>query len=113
MASIGTLGKPYRVVYTAKGFVTGLNQIKIRVIKPDLVISELFPMAEFTEEGLTGCYYYDFNTTKEDSLGDYIVIINNPEQAHKTSLRITYQSETQSVALDSISGGLKKHYFGG
>lgn len=113
MASIGTLGKPYRVVYTAKNFVAGLSQIKIRVIKPNLTLSTLLPMSEFTEEGLTGCYYYDFETTKDDSLGDYIMIIDNPEQSHKCSLRINYQSETQSVALDSISGGLKKNYFGG
>lgn len=113
MASIGTLGKPYRVVYTAKNFVSGLSQITATVIRPDLTISPSYEMYEFDNVALKGCYYYDLETSADDPLGDYIVIINNPEQSMKDGIRITYQSETQSVALDSIAGGLAKNYFGG
>ena len=113
MGFIGTLGKPYRIVYTAKNFVTGLTLITIKLIKPNRDISLAYSMLEFVDEDLKGCYYYDLETTKEDELGDYIAIINNPEQAHKQGYRITYQSLTQSVALDEIAGGLKKNYFGG
>ncbi len=112
MASQGTLGKPYRVVYTSKNFVPGLQQIKVRVIKPDLTLTDSYQMIEFPEDGLSGCYYYDLITREDDSLGDYIVIIDNPEQNHKEALRISYQSQTQSVALESIAGGLAKNYFG-
>jgi hypothetical protein len=113
MASQGTLGKPYRVVYTSRNFVSGLSQINCRIIRPDLTISDSYALTEFTEPGLAGCYYYDFLTTEDDSLGDYIIIINNPEQSLKEGVRITYQSLTQNVALSSISKGLAKNYFGG
>lgn len=113
MAAVGTLGKPYRIVYTAKNFKTGLTQISCKIIKPDLTISVRNNMCEFEDLDLKGCYYYDFETTLQDQLGDYIVIIHNPEQVHKEGLRITYQSQTQSVALDTISDGLRKNYFGG
>jgi len=112
MASIGTLGKPYRIVYTAKNFIRDLIGITCKIIRPDLTISGPYEMTEFYDEDLKGCYYYDFETTKTDELGDYIVIINNAPQALKEALRIRYESLTQSVALDVISAGLTKNYFG-
>ena len=112
MASIGTLGKTYRCIYAARNYVSGLTAITVRILRPNLVIDPPYPMREFDEADLKGCYYYDFETTKEDPLGDYVFIINNPEQEAKEGVRITYQSETQSVALDTISSGLRKNYFG-
>ena len=111
MASQGVLGKPYRIVYLAKNFVTGLEDLTCKIIKPDLTISEAYPLIEFEDADLKGCYYFDFLTTETDEIGDYIAVINNPEQALKEGYRITYQTATQSEALGSISEGLEKNYF--
>jgi hypothetical protein len=109
MASEGIPGRPHRVVYTAKNFTSGLVQIALKVIRPDLTISESYSLAEFEDPFLSGVYYFDYYTAPNDPLGDYIFIISNPEQSHKEGFRIAYRS---SEDIDGSALSLKKRYFG-
>lgn len=109
----GLRGKPHRVIYTAKNFVSGLSQLSLKVICPDLVIKGPFQLTEFEDPFLSGVYYYDHLTSEDDQTGDYIFIINNPEQNHKEGFRLTYQEAQTEALLVGLSEGFQKNYFGG
>ena len=95
--AIGKLGKPHRIVFSAKNFVSGLTDINIKVLKPNGSLHVNSTMAEFTESGFEGVYYYNILTTTNDPEGEYAVVINSVSQS--------YASNTKVTLVDGFGGG--------
>lgn len=95
--SIGKVGVPYKVVYASKNFVSGLNDIEIRVLKPDGTLHQSGTMTEFGITGFEGIYFFMVNSNSVDSEGEYTVSIVSPSEGHK--------AKTKFSLVESFGGG--------
>lgn len=87
------LGKPEKVVYTAKQLTTGLTDIKAYVMKPNGDIVGPFPLLEVDDNNFEGIYTFSFHTDSvNDEHGVYVGIIVSPSENHRTSFKLNYES---------------------
>jgi len=91
------LGIPYRVVYIAQNFTTGLAGITAKVKPPTGAVRGAFALLEFAEAEFKGMYFFDFITSSVDPEGEWIVAIQ--DGTNKAAHRISYETfATQSFA---------------
>lgn len=95
---LGKLGRPYKVVYAAKNFVTGLTNIVARVEKPNGTYIGLFPLIESGDAFFTGIYSFDLNLSALNPEGEYTIVIIEPTSGHKDVRKVTME-------LDGAGGG--------
>lgn len=98
--SCGFIGRPYKVVYCAKNFKTGITGITAKVLKPDGSVHSNYTLSEFSESGFEGMYFFNFLSNSVDPYGEYTVAIDSPNEGnHKAKFKIEMRS------LDDFGGG--------
>lgn len=88
----GKLGRPYKVVYVAKGFVSGLTNIVAKVEKPNGAYVGLFPLIEDTDSFYAGTYYFNLVLSSSEQEGEYTVVIVEPTSTHREVLKVTMEN---------------------
>jgi len=88
----GKIGRPYKVVYVAKGFTTGLTNIVAKVEKPNGSYVDLFPLIEDVDSFYAGTYYFNLVTSLADPEGEYTVVIVEPTSTHREVLKVTLEN---------------------
>lgn len=104
----GSLGRPYRVFYTAKNIQSGLTGIVANVMRPDGVVLGPFTLLELANTNFSGIYYFDLLTTQLMPEGEYLVTVK--EGSYKSPVKITFTLPTeQEVNIDTqkIIGTIK------
>lgn len=85
------LGTPYRVLYEAKNFLSGLTSVKAFVVKPDNSVAGLYTLSEYAFQSMSGLYYFDLMTSITDIEGEWTVMVLSPSESirytHKVSLQ--------------------------
>lgn len=64
------LNQVTRLFYVAKNHTTGLVDVEVNIVKPDLTVDGPFVMTEIPEAEVQGTYYYDWTPA---AVGDYLV----------------------------------------
>lgn len=85
---MGYLGVPYRILYLAKGYRSGLTDVVAVVVKPNGGMVGVFPMREFPAP-FTGQYYYDYLSGQGDPQGEYFSLVISPTEQTQDSARIS------------------------
>lgn len=89
----GKLGRPYKIVYAAKNFASGLTNVVARVEKPNGTYIGLFPLIEDVDSFYAGTYYFNLVLSNSDLEGEYTVIIVEPTSAHREVYKVTMERE--------------------
>ncbi len=95
---MGFIASPYRVLYEAVGFRTGLTDVQAAILKPDNSIAGVFPMMECPTP-FSGRYYFDYITSSSDPQGEYFAMIVSPSEAQQQTLRISLYKGQQSPSI--------------
>lgn len=85
---MGYVSLPYRVVYEASSFRSGLTDIRALVLKPDLSVSGPYAMTEMPS-AFRGRYFFDFITSASDPEGEYVTMIVSPSENIQTTIRLS------------------------
>lgn len=102
------LGQPYRVVYEAKNFKTGLVGVTAKVKRPDGVVIGAFALTEFAEAEFKGMYFFDLLTVLADPVGEWIGVVTSG--THKAGFRVSYQPPFSQITNIFIGdNALKAH----
>ena len=109
---MGYVTKPYRVIYEAKNYTTGLLNVQAFIFKPNLTTAGPFPMTEMPSV-FAGRYYFDFITSAGDPEGEYVALIYSPTEGIQTTHRISLYANvvTQTsfdTAVAAINSNLSK-----
>lgn len=105
----GTLGTPYRFVYTARGFTSGLT-LFAKVIKPNGSVLGTFSLVEFSDPAFVGVYYFDMLTTQLMPEGEYAIVVTedaNFKQTGKVSMRLPSAGEESFSICEPIIGRIE------
>ncbi len=102
----GILGKPYKFIYSSKGFIPSLTDIIALVKKPDGTAFGTFNLTEFSGSIFQGVYSFDLPNDLNDPEGEYSVIVYEQTSGHreisKVSLNIEAPDNTSQENLSSI-----------
>lgn len=97
----GKLGKPAVISYQSKNGTTGLTDIKVTIIRPDLTPVGPFALTEYSP----GFYSYSFSTSLLDPEGDYLGIIDSPSESLQTHVKLSlFQPESGGGASVTVGG---------
>lgn len=97
---MGQLATPYRIVYQAKNFTTGVTGVVAFVMKPNNAMAGPFPMTEMASPFL-GNYYCDFFTTSSDPQGEYLEMIFSPNEGIKSSKKFGLYAAPDIAGLNA------------
>lgn len=109
---MGYVSSPYRVLYEAKGFRSGLTNVQAVIMKPDQSIAGPFTMTEMPSV-FAGRYFFDFITSSSDPEGEYFAAIFSPTENFQTTFRLSLYQKTATQAslnasVTSISDELEE-----
>jgi len=94
------LGKPYKIVYESKNFVSGLTGIIATLIKPDGNTLGPFALTEIAESGFSGVYSANVTLTTSDQEGMYTGVIFSPNEGnYSRAFKVSF------INPDTIGGG--------
>ena len=85
---MGYVTKPYRIIYEARNFTTGLSNVQAFVLKPNLTSIGPFMLTELPSV-FGGRYYFDLMTGPTDPTGEYIAAIFSPAEGIQTTHRVS------------------------
>lgn len=94
--AIGVLGRPHRVSYVSRNFLTGLTDVKAYVLLPNLTRVGPFSLTESADPKFVGYYFFSFPTLVSDAPGEYIGIVESPSEPvpgvafRRTQFKIEY-----------------------
>lgn len=105
---MATLGKKYTVVYESKNLRTGITGITTTIKKPDGSTIGAFSLTEYSEPEFSGIYYAEFNTSVNDPVGEWIGVINSPNEGnYSRAYRISFfLPESSSITVQDIVDGV-------
>lgn len=84
------INEPYKFVYVAKNFTSGLTDVKLVVYKPNMVKLGVYDLIEVNAGDGKGVYYYDFNDA--DIPGTYIFVCNSASCPLKDARTLHFDS---------------------
>lgn len=95
---MANLGTPYRVVYAAKNFVSGVTGIVAKVMKPNNAVLGVYALSALPGGvDFAGLYYFDLITSTLDPEGEWVVVIQSPTEGIKDAQRISFSLRAEDV----------------
>jgi len=69
------INEPYKIVYIAKNFTSGLTDVELIVFKPNMSKMGVYVLTEMQDPEGAGIYYIDFNDA--DVVGVYTFVVDS------------------------------------
>ena len=88
------IGDTYRIFYTAKGYKTGLADVRLVVFKPDLGKQGVYQLAEVNQGDGAGIYTCEY--THSDTPGTYLFVVNSASHPGKDARQVYFESPMSS-----------------
>lgn len=95
----GIIGKPYKILYSSRNFVSGLTDIIAQVKKPDGSLHANYSLLEISGTMFQGTYSFDLASTQNDTKGEYSVVIEEQTSGTKQISKVSLQSESSGGSI--------------